>query len=326
VWKGSVPFAFYIFIFVSFLVFVLQGHGKKAMTHTCLLAGRRRWLAVLAVLVVTLCQGSVASDLNRDGLLDSLMAGQRFRMRDGSVATIEAIEGNTRAATSLGTHSTSGSRQQLKAKHLSRNGIQTGYAREVRRAGKTADGGSTSVIANRNFMSIMEDENGNTIPNENTLHAERHLAKAEQAIKRNAMASGAAPREFHTKPGPSQTPPVTPVTGSLSGSASAGSQFGEAAEASAAANATSAAESAEEAAAAAAATENAESPQESAAVTPVTPRFKSQRADEEQQLEQEAGRINALAEVNEALDDARRTNERNVAHDAMMTRRRVRHH
>jgi hypothetical protein len=258
------------------------------------------------------------------------MAGQQIRTRDGSIATIEAVSGNTRAAVKA-SNSVS-AKQQMKAKHgfrlthaIRRAQIGTGYTRQVHRTKKTQDGGSTSVIANRNFMSIMEDEDGNTIPNENTAQAERNLANAEEALKKNAMSSGAAPRESATKPGPDRTAPVTPVSGSRShrrtkNTASASESGAE--------EAASASESAENAKASALADESAtESGEESEASEVSEPRFRSQRntvskvqlaAAEQQQLEQEAARINALAEVREALDDAQRTNERNAAHDAMM--------
>jgi len=271
-------------------------------------------LSLLAVLAVASCALAADSSVSREGLLDSLMAGQQIKMRDGSVATIEAVSGNTRAAIKIG-HSAS-AKQQMKASHGLRlnhaiHRAQAGYAREVHRTKKSQDGGSTSVIANRNFMSIMEDEDGNTIPSENTDQAERNLANAEEAIKKNALSSGAALRQSATKPGPQQTAPVTPVAGSRTHHKST-SQKSESAAVSSATSATSESATVNESAGAPAAS---------------APRFRSERTQvtkvqstvaEEQQLEQEAARINALAEVKEALEDAQHTNERNAAHDAVM--------
>jgi len=173
-----------------------------------------------------------------------------------------------------------------------------GESRTVSGKHKSTDGGTTSVIANRNFMSIMEDPDGNPLPAETT-SAEQNLGGAEETLKKQQIEYA----KSRSQPSASSSGASGGSgTASASSSGASGSSSGSG---SSAPGSSSASQS----------------------------RFRSKRtksrvtarevAREQQREEKEADRQNTLAEVREALEDASAQNEMNMEHDEQNYKRRL---
>jgi len=274
------------------------------------------WVTILlAPLIVCGSESDRARNLQQHSTksLGRLSVGQKIRTASGALNTIEAIIDSTHAARAV-------KLQTSNAKS------KNGDSRTVSARHKSKDGGSTSVIANRNFMSITEDQDGNPLPPPLS-EAEKNLAEAEETIKK-AQAKHMA--TFNEKSqmlhSPSSSPPTwNPGSGSKPKSSASGS----------AAKPTSSASYGSPSASQPRFRAKLVATTQSRAVKGAIRRQQQthtrqtaqrvtgqvhQTAKTAQQLVETATRENALAEVKEALEAATKTNERNAKHDEMKTK------
>lgn len=233
---------------------------------------------------------SLGDVLSHDSRIASVMSSTAATLG----GALHSSMGRARAdAHTTTTHSTAG-RFKVAETVRTRDGI----GHEVHRSMKAQDGGSTTVIANKNFMAIMEDANGNPLPPDGT--------DGQQQTPSGSSSAVAAPA------GSSSAVAPAPVSASASSSAapavSGAPRFQQINR-----------------------RQHAHRSRHVAAVKRAHTAGKAARAHirrqkSQQELEQEASQQNAIAEVKEALEDAAKTNARNALHDALKARSRSKNH
>jgi len=198
---------------------------------------------------------------------------------------------------------------------------QRQMARQQIQPEKGKDGGATTLIANKNYMSLMEDEDGNPLPpdaNQDTSGSSSLAPSESSKPAPSASGSIASPGA----PSSSSATSSSAASGSASASASAtpsASFRSTTASASAPSEGTTASESVTRSeTATAAVTESAVTEAAAPAQTETTtaPRFRSldrryRTQAEEQRAVEAASQQNAIAEVAEAMEGAQKVNERN---------------
>jgi len=256
--------------------------------------GPPRAAALLALLLLAPLLVSAAEDLRtrqqqRLATLGKVSVGQKIRTASGALNTVEAILDSTHAA------------RMLRTEDLKQKG---GTSETVSAKRKNKDGGSTSVIANRNFMSITEDQDGNPLPPPLS-DAEKNLALAEETIKKAQIESQKILNQKSTAlRTPPSTPPV-PAPRAPSGAPPASNP-----------NPTSSSTYGSPSAPRFRASEKAVRAGGKRVAVQRSQRARAVTANaSEAQLVAQATRANALAEVKEALEAATKTNERNARHD-----------
>jgi len=169
------------------------------------------------------------------------------------------------------------------------------------------DGGATTLIANKNYMSLMEDQDGNPLPPDGS-------QESSGSSEGSAPASSAS---FRSKSGSSSA-----SSGSFSASASGSSSLSASESArSEASEASKSRSEASEASKSASESVTVQAVTESATVQSATesakPRFRSlhhrifRNQAEEQRSVEAASQQNAIAEVAEAMEGAQKVNVRN---------------
>jgi len=173
------------------------------------------------------------------------------------------------------------------------------------------DGGATTLIANKNYMSLMEDQDGNPLPpdaSQESSGSSEGSTPASSASFRSTSSGSSASGSGSASSG-SSAPASGSGSSSLSASESARSETSEASK-----SASESSKSASESVTVQAVTESAtvQSATESA-----KPRFRSlhqrifRNQAEEQRSIEAASQQNAIAEVAEAMEGAQKVNTRN---------------